>query len=128
MAKPRQMKALTSYDQIFDRFTKGELLKTDYGFLASMFREFKIGIVYTILKAKINSTIQKHLRNPKQSSESQKDIGRLEGLDAVLLLIDEMSEMDREIKREMEEPEDEKISLDQEPNISHTDVSISSPD
>ena len=103
MAKQKKISPITSYDSIFNRFQENTLLKSDYSFIASLFREFKDGIMYNILKARINSDIQTILRTPKQMSESPKDLGHLEGLDGCLRIIDQLAKCDENLQKEVED-------------------------
>ena len=122
MAKKKKLTPDTSYDAIYDRFANGELIKSDYFFIASMFREFKNSITYTLLKARINLSIQNRLRNPPPTSESVKELGRHEGLDACLAIIDDLSKFDDSVKKGNEKQEEP--NPDQEQPLSNSSASI----
>lgn len=115
MVKAKRITPDTSYNQIYERFVNKTLLKSDYSFIGGMFRAFRDNIVFIILKARINSDIQTILRTPKQSSESAKEMGHLEGLDACLSIIDQLAKFDEQIPREQEEAEE--TTLDQQPIV-----------
>ena len=110
MAKQQKINVNTSFDSIYERFQNSTLLKTDYQFIAAMFREFKQGsIQYRILKAKINDTITSNLRFPKKAEDSQLTLGRLEGLDACLAIIDQLAKFDDNIVKEEKDVEEDNV-------------------
>lgn len=113
MKRQKKLKIGTSYDEILYRLNSGKLEKTDLRFLASHMRDFKGDVRYTILKAKIQSLISTILRSPKKVENSPYDLGRIEGLDYILKLIDDMCEYDVQVQKEEEVEREERINPDQ---------------
>lgn len=109
----KKLKIDTTFDDLLRRFNEGDLQKTDYRFLATHMRTFKEDVRYKILKAKIQSLSQTILRSPKKTENAAYDLGRLEGLDFIFNLIDDMCKYDVNISKEEEQDKEEHINPDQ---------------
>ena len=114
----KKLSTHTSYDEILFRLNEVKLEKTDLRFLASHMRDFRGDVRYVVLKAKIQSLVSTILRSPKKSEDSAYNLGRIEGLDYIFKLIDDMCVYDVNIKKEEEAEAEEVINPDQ---IVHND-------
>lgn len=113
MRKPKKIKIGTSYEEILHRFNDGSMLPTDYRFIAGQMRLLKDDIRYHIVKAKIESIVAGIRKTPKRSEDSGYILGRIEGMQNVLDIIDDLAVYDREKEKEELAEQFEPTTVDQ---------------
>jgi len=92
-----------SYQEMFDQFDRGDMTPRTLMAISDIFKIFKDSVEYKIIRAHIEHSIRANLRRNIPQSEATLLAGRVSGLDAALVLIDDLARFDELAKEEPKE-------------------------